>query len=311
LSVIGVVTVLWSLVRLGLFLLTYVIKPTGKYLPKTYGARTGAWAVVTGASDGIGKGFAEELAKDGFNVYLVSRTESKLKELADSLISQFKVQAKYLALDLSKGDVSDNVKEIKKSIEKLSEEAPVSLLVNNVGVNTPIPVCFEEMTNDEIEYQIKVNISFTTLLTHACLPILKKNKNSRSAIINLSSLTAEFPSAPYLSVYAGTKAYVTLWSKSVSSELNGSNVDVLAVSPAYVASAMSGFKKPSMLVEMPNNTARDSLNKLGSHSEATPTLKHAIQRYVVTQIAPEGIFTSQMMSQMKSTRDRLLKKKST
>jgi 17beta-estradiol 17-dehydrogenase / very-long-chain 3-oxoacyl-CoA reductase len=311
LSIIGAVTLLWTLVRLSLFLLTYVIKPTGKYLPKTYGARTGAWAIVTGASDGIGKGFAEELARDGFNVYLVSRTESKLKELADSLTSQFKVQAKYLALDLSKGEVSDNVKEIKKSVEKLSEEGPVSLLVNNVGVNTSMPVCFEEMTTDEIEYQVKVNITFTTLLTHALIPTLKKNKNSRSAIINLSSMTAEFPSAPYLSVYAGSKAYVTLWSKSVSSEMSGSNIDVLAVSPAYVASAMSGFKKASMLVEMPNNTARDSLNKLGSHTEATPALKHAIQRYVVTQIAPEGIFTSQMMSQLKNTRERLLKKKST
>jgi len=249
------------------------------------------------------------LARDGFNVYLVSRTESKLKELADSLTSQFKVQAKYLALDLSKGEVSDNVKEIKKSVEKLSEEGPISLLVNNVGVNTSIPVCFEEMTTDEIDYQVKVNITFTTLLTHALIPVLKKNKNSRSAIINLSSLTAEFPSAPYLSVYAGSKAYVTLWSKSVSSEMNGSNIDVLAVSPAYVASNMSGFKKGSMTVELPNNTARDSLNKLGSQTEATPALKHAIQRFVVTQIVPEKIFTSQMTSQLKATRERLLKKK--
>jgi len=176
LSVIGAVTLLFSLVKLGLFLLTYVIRPTGKYQPKTYGAKTGAWAVVTGSSDGIGKGFAEELARDGFNVYLVSRTESKLKELAESLTSQFKVQAKYLALDLSKGSVSDNVKAIQKSVEKLSEEGPISLLINNVGVNTEIPVHFEEMTTDEIEYQVNINITFTTLLTHAFIPILKKKQ---------------------------------------------------------------------------------------------------------------------------------------
>jgi len=93
--------------------------------------------------------------------------------------------------------------------------------------------------------------------------------------------------------------------------LSGSNVDVLAVSPAFVASAMSGIKKASLFVELPNKTARDSLNKLGTHTEATPALTHALQRFLYTHVVPEAIFTSQMGSQMKTSRERSLKKKST
>jgi len=307
---LGLATAIYLAFRFVRFLLTYVILPSGKYNPKKYGAGQGSWALITGSSDGIGKAFAEELAKDGFNLFLVSRTESKLKDLVDSLSNKYKIEAKYLAVDLSKG-VKEGLHQIKPHLEGL--EGKLSMLVNNVGVNTDIPVKFEEMPQEDILYLIDVNITFTLFLTQEAIPILKKNNHGRSAIINLSSITASFPSAPYLSVYAATKAFVKLWSKSLSTELAGSNIDNLAVSPAYVASAMSGFKRASLtkLVTMPNQTARDSLGKLGSFDEATPSLIHAVQRFVMMDVMPPAIINPILSSQLAANRAHLLKKKAT
>jgi len=303
---LGVLTAIYLAFRLVRFLLTYVILPNGKYNPKKYGAGQGSWALITGSSDGIGKGFAEELAKDGFNLFLVSRTESKLKALVESLTREYKIEAKYLALDLSKG-VKESLHLIKPHLEGL--EGKLGMLVNNVGVNTDIPVKFEEMPQEDILYLIDVNVTFTLLLTQAAIPILKKNNHGRSAIINLSSITAAFPSAPYLSVYGATKAFVQLWSKSLSTELAGSNVDNLAVSPAYVASAMSGFKKGSLIVTLPNATARDSLRKLGSYDEATPSLIHSVQRFLMADVCPPAIMNPFLSSQLAANRQKMLHKK--
>jgi len=313
LAFVGAVTLASLFVRLAFFLWTFVISPKGKYDPRKYGAKSSqgsSWAIITGSSDGIGKGFAEELAKDGFNLFLVSRTESKLKELSDVLINKYKIEARYLPLDLSNAsEMLSNVTKIREHV--VTNNWSVSMLVNNVGVNTAIPVNFVDMTNEEIHNQINVNVTFTTLITQSILPLLLKNKTGRSALINVSSISAEFPSSPFLSVYAGTKAYVTLWSKSLSSELSGTNCDVLVVSPAFVASNMSGFKKGSMIVALPNATARDTLNKLGTYTEVTPSIVHAIQRFLMTKLVPSFIIIPLMKRELSNTRQKLLKKKST
>jgi len=301
------------LIRVGLclfkFIKTYFLSKNGVYLPSKYGARNNSWAIVTGSSDGIGKGFAEELARDGFNLILVSRTESKLKDLSASIASQFKVEVKFVALDVSSRDqMQQNISKISDAIGNLS----VTVLVNNVGVNTDVPVEFAEMTKDEIDYQINVNVLFITHLTRALIPTLLNSANSKkthSAIINVSSYTAEMPAAPFLSVYAGTKGYVTLWSKALAAELSSMKCDVLCISPAFVASAMSGIKKTSFLVTSPTQTARDSLGKLGSLVEVTPSFSHGLQRFVVGFL-PDFIVIPKIHSQMASTRQRQLKRKS-
>jgi 17beta-estradiol 17-dehydrogenase / very-long-chain 3-oxoacyl-CoA reductase len=301
LSLVGAGFLLYLAFLVIRFVLNYVV--LNKPNLSVYGAKTGAWALVTGSSDGIGKGFAEELARAGFNLVLVSRTESKLNELAQQLREQFKVQTKVLAVDVSSASALPKTLE---DIHTLVSDIPLTILVNNVGVNTDIPVSLEEHTDEEIDRLVQVNVVFHTKITRALIPHLKKNK--RSAIVDLSSITQAFPTSPLLSVYAATKAYIATLSKAVHTELASQNVDVIAVSPAFVASAMSGFKKGSILVTLPNQTALDSLSKLGKYLEVTPSLVHALERLVVN-LLPVSIVGPQIYKSMKDTREKLLKRK--
>jgi len=301
LSLVGAGFLLYLAFLLVRFVLNYIVLNTPNL--SVYGAKTGAWALVTGSSDGIGKGFAEELARAGFNIVLVSRTESKLKELAQQLQEQYKVQTKILAVDVSSAPALPKTLE---DIQQLVSDIPLTILVNNVGINTDVPVPLEETTDDEIDRLVQVNILFHTKITRTLIPYLKKNK--RSAIVDLSSITAAFPTSPYLSVYAATKAYIATLSRAIHTELAPQNVDVIAVSPAFVASAMSGFKKGSLLVTLPNQTALDSLSKIGKYLEVTPSLVHAVERFAVS-LVPASISGPQILKSMKSTRERLLKRK--
>eukprot|EP01101_Sappina_pedata_P009888 TRINITY_DN608_c0_g1_i1.p1 TRINITY_DN608_c0_g1~~TRINITY_DN608_c0_g1_i1.p1 ORF type:complete len:322 (+),score=164.29 TRINITY_DN608_c0_g1_i1:121-1086(+) len=307
LAALGAFSVLLALVWLAKFVLYHFISKEGSYTPAKYGgARKGAWAVITGSSDGIGKGFAQELAKDGFNLLLVSRTESKLKDLSNQLSAEFGIQSRYIATDVSSlTDLHSNVERIRKEASGME----VTILVNNVGMNTDIPVEFHEMQDKEISDLLNVNVLFTTYLTRAIIPQLLERK-TKTAIINLSSVTAHFPSSPLLSVYAGSKAYISSWSKALTAELSHHNCDVLAVSPGFVVSAMSGYRKPSLLVATPTATARDTLGKLGVVSEISPYYAHALQRYVIGLI-PESFSASKIRATMMDVRKKKLQKLST
>jgi 17beta-estradiol 17-dehydrogenase / very-long-chain 3-oxoacyl-CoA reductase len=275
-----------------------------KFDAEKYGSKNGGWALVTGASDGIGKGFVEELASLGFNLILVSRTESKLKDLSESIANQYKVQTKYVAVDAGDAQsVNSNLNKIKEVVQTV----PLRILVNNVGTNTSIPVEFLEMTEEEIDSQLTCNVVFTTKLTKVCLPFL--TKNNPSALINLSSITGLFPSSPFMSVYAATKSYDLIFSNSIQPELKRFGCDVIAVTPSFVASQMSGFKKTNNFVTSPLQTAKDTLSKLGIFSHVTPFWSHDILR-IVSEYVPEKISVFLYYKQMKSTRERLLRKKS-
>eukprot|EP01103_Thecamoeba_quadrilineata_P018893 TRINITY_DN743_c0_g2_i1.p1 TRINITY_DN743_c0_g2~~TRINITY_DN743_c0_g2_i1.p1 ORF type:complete len:319 (-),score=53.40 TRINITY_DN743_c0_g2_i1:120-1052(-) len=269
-----------------------------------YGAKNGAWALVTGASDGIGKGFVEQLAKLGFNVFLVSRTATKLEEIVKEFSSKYPGQKfEYLAVDVAKPSVS--VSTLVEEIVTAIQNYPVTLLINNVGLNTAIPTEFTDISVESIEEQIRVNVTFTTLLTHSMIPHLKQNK--KSGIVILSSITWTFPTAPLLSVYAATKAYDAVLGRSLHTELKSSGVDVIAISPAFVASSMSQITKTSFTVMSPLQTAVDSLAKLGRFAEVTPSFPHGLTRTVIGLI-PYPIACSQIYSNLKATRAKMLRR---
>jgi len=299
-TVIGIVVSVYCLLQLLHFLYFFFLaKPN----LSAYGPKAGNWALVTGASDGIGKGFVEELARAGFNVALVSRTEAKLQQLAQHLKDTYSVETRYLSIDASSASqMTQNLERIKS----LVADVPLRVLVNNVGVNTKFPTLFIDMTEEEIDSLIQVNVVFHTRITQALLPQLKK-ASGRCAIIDLSSISATLPGAPFLSVYAASKAYISIFSRTLHYELSSRNIDVIAISPAFVASSMSGFKKTSLMVTSPTQTARDTFSKLGKYAEVTPSWTHAIQRFVMST-APASLVVSQTYNVMKTTREKLLQR---
>lgn len=192
---LGFLSVLKSSIAVLKWVYVCFLRP-GKNLKKY-----GSWALVTAPTDGIGKGFAFELARKGLNLVLVGRNPDKLKDVSDAIQSKYgKTQIKTVVVDFV-GDLSEGMTKIRDAIEGLD----VGVLINNVGLSYPYARFFHEVDNELLKNLIKVNIEGTTKVTQAVLPGMLKRK--KGAIVNIGSGAAiVIPSDPLYAVYAATKA---------------------------------------------------------------------------------------------------------
>ena len=182
-------------------------------------------ALITGASAGIGREFARQLAGRARSLILIARREQKLNELRDELNQEYpKIAISFRRTDLA------NLTELNELLEWLDHKGiDVDLLINNAGVGdsgafaTSNPIRNEQMT--------LVNIVALTTLTRHLLP--RMIARGRGGILNVSS-SAGFLPIPAFAVYAATKAYVTSLSEALRAELRGTGVSVCALCPGPV-----------------------------------------------------------------------------
>uniref|UniRef100_A0A182K3H2 Steroid dehydrogenase n=1 Tax=Anopheles christyi TaxID=43041 RepID=A0A182K3H2_9DIPT len=192
----------------------------------------GEWAVITGASDGIGKGYAEYLARKRMNIVLIARNESKLNRVADEILRKYSVRTKVVVADFSDGEaVYDHL-----ARELLALD--VGILVNNVGLSYERGMCMDELPKKLVWDLLTVNVASVTMLCHMLIPAMKKRR--RGLLINISSLSAAAP-APYLTVYSAAKVYVRNFSMALREELRPHQVEVQTVLPGFVRTNMTAF----------------------------------------------------------------------
>jgi 17beta-estradiol 17-dehydrogenase / very-long-chain 3-oxoacyl-CoA reductase len=222
----------------------------------------GAYAVVTGATDGIGKAVAMELAGRGFNIVLHGRNNKKLQtvkgEIENAHSGRQVVTIVHDAGANSRLDIS--------AIKSL----PISVLVNNVGGAEPKSLA--QSSSAQIDETINLNTLFPTHLTCDLLPHLMRP----ALILNVSSYVSVFP-PPYLAAYAGAKAFVTAFSNSLSREVE--SVETISLITGSVHSA--GNKKPVAFLR-PDSTAyaKSILSVVGCGKLSVfPYWPHAIQAY--------------------------------
>lgn len=179
------------------------------------------YALITGASKGIGKAMATKLAKSGYHLLLIARSESALDALATQLITQFRVKVTYLALDLSQADSS------RIAANWCQQETnQLSILINNAGFGL-----WGDFANLELEEQmnmIQLNLDAVLRLTHHLLPLLKLQK--QSYILNVAS-TAAYQAVPTLALYAASKAFILSYSRALRYELKNTNITVSCTCP--------------------------------------------------------------------------------
>jgi uncharacterized protein len=182
-------------------------------------ARYGGWAVVTGASSGIGECYAIALAKRGFPLVLTARREDRLTALASRLADEHGVETHVVPLDLGQPGACGRL------VEGIGDR-DVGLLVNNAGFG--FSGRFLDIDREHYEAMVQLNCAVPVSLTHLLLPGLLER--GRGAMIILASVAGYQPT-PFFAVYGATKAFDLMLGEALWSELQGTGVDVLAVSP--------------------------------------------------------------------------------
>ena len=181
-------------------------------------------ALITGASSGIGRELANIHASKGGNLVIVSRTKADLLKVKEEIESTYNVQVDYIAKDLTK---ITSAQEIYDEIK--AKDITIDYLMNNAGYGGQ--GLFYERSWEKDLGMIQVNVLALTNLTRLFLPDFVARNSGK--ILNTSS-TASFMPGPLQAVYFATKSYVTSFSNSIASELEGTNVTVTALLPGAI-----------------------------------------------------------------------------
>jgi 17beta-estradiol 17-dehydrogenase / very-long-chain 3-oxoacyl-CoA reductase len=266
-------------------------------------AKDGKWAVVTGASDGIGKGFCFELARAGVRrIVLISRTASKLEAVATELKAKYEsLETMVIPFDFAAaGDAQYS--ELQNKLASLD----VSILVNNVGVNTELFYPLGQNNWTDVKAMLDVNIGATVRMTHMLVEKMAKAKCG--LVLNLSSFTGVHP-APMMSIYSASKSFVNAFSDALHYEYADRGVTVRAYTPFYVVSSMSGFKRGTLMVPTAVQFARTALKSITCQPVvSSPYWVHGVLQNVLSWL-PRGFVASRVRAQMVATTKRFLRKK--
>ncbi|KAL2362678.1 hypothetical protein RJZ56_004424 [Blastomyces dermatitidis] len=244
----------------------------------------GSWALVTGASDGIGKEFSLQLARAGYNILLVSRTTSKLDDVANEIKSKSpSVQTKLFAMDFFENNDDDYEK-----LKLLIQDLDISILINNVGRSHSMPTPFVLTPLEEMESIITINCMGTLRITQLVAPGMMQRK--RGLIMTMASFAGMIPT-PLLATYSGSKAFLQYWSIALGSELKPYGVQVELVQSHLVTSALSKIRRPTVTVPVPRNFVRATLSKIGRGSglsayayTSAPYWSHGVMAFALTQV---------------------------
>lgn len=229
----------------------------------------GPWALVTGATDGIGKEYATQLAAKGVNIVLISRSRDKLGDLSTHLNSLYDVQVRTVAVDFTKGQ------EIYSEILLALEGLEITTLINNVGMSYPAPSYFHELEDKPCMDILNCNILSTTLMIKMLLPSMVAR--SHGFIINVGSLASEV-SFPFLSLYAATKSFVDKLSNDLHLEYGNKGIFIQSLVPCSVATKMSHIQRPSFFVPSTEEFVSSALVDLAARKRRTPGyFAHSLQ----------------------------------
>lgn len=239
-------------------------------------ARYGSWALVAGASEGLGAEFAYQIAARGLNLVLVARRQELLDKLSTEIAQKHAVEVRTLPLDLARTDTSDLIIEATRDLE-------IGLLVYNaaaVAIGSYLQISLEDHRRE-----IAVNCRMPMELAHILGQTMIKRQ--RGGIILLSSMSAS-QGTPLVANYGATKAYNLVLAEGLWAELRSQGVDVLASLPAPVNTPRYQATTPggSLLALTPRLVVSDALDSLGKGPGTIPGWTYRLAGIVMQRLIP-------------------------
>lgn len=211
----------------------------------------GEWALITGASSGIGEAFAEKLASKGINLAIAARRIDRLIALSERLQQSYNVKIIPIQVDLTAHDFLSSIQSNLKNIE-------IGILINNAGIG--LNGNFKDFAPEEISNLIQLNCIVPSLLTSSFLGgMIQKRKG---AIIFLSSTVGLNPT-PFMSIYSASKSFNYFLGDSLWYELKNYNIDVLTLVPGSTKTEFPRLNKNKFLTASPEHVADSAIEALG------------------------------------------------
>ncbi|KAM5137810.1 inactive hydroxysteroid dehydrogenase-like protein 1 [Mantella aurantiaca] len=288
LAAVGICFIMWNLFNLLRFwysmIQQYVIPCL---LSRTKHIRQyGEWAIVTGATSGIGKAYAEELASHGINIILISRSPEKLKKVSEAITETYRVKTRFIVADFSLGrEVYPHIKEALRNVD-------VGILVNNAGVVEDDIQITTEIPEDKLWEIMNVNIAAAVMMVHIVLPGMVQRK--RGAIVNVSSALCCKPT-PLANMYASSKTFMDHFTRALHYEYASKGIFIQSLVTFFVRTNMTELStflktKPYILLEA-KNYACQAVRTIGISQRTAGHLSHSIQVSLIYWI-PEWLWVS-------------------
>ncbi len=236
---------------------------------KNFKQKYGPWALVTGASTGIGRSIGGQLAQQGLNLVAVARNQSKLEILKNDLEAKYDIQVKTISVDLSKPAASSEIAEQTADID-------IGLLVANAGIENNGPF-IDNDANDESRL-LALNIVSPMQLSHFFAK--RFTDRGKGGILLISSLFG-YQGVPYVANYSASKAYILSLGEALNVELKPLGIDVTVLSPGMTKTPMTDnmsvdFNRMPITQHAPEVVASVGLNALGKKATVVPGLINKI-----------------------------------
>lgn len=253
----------------------------------------GSWAVVTGATDGIGKAVAKELAKRGLNLVLISRSKDKLDAVSEEIKKSNDVEVKTISYDFSNPNDYE-------SLSSVIQPLDIGLLVNNVGISYDHPDFY--LHYDEKYFDDMVNINITSVLKMTRIVLKQMVERKKGLLVHLSS-SSSLQIVPFLSVYSASKVFVNNFSESLHHEYSKSGIKSQVVYPYFVATKLSKLRPNGLMVPSAEQYAQQMVNAIGLSKSMSGFWFHEIF-LAITSILPKWFVVMQTKKMMDATRRR-------
>lgn len=231
-------------------------------------------ALITGASSGIGKALAYEMAKKKFDVILVARNKERLEKIANDIHEKFGVSTTSYQQDLSLPGAANELHE-----KIVQDQFRIDVLVNNAGFGDHSP--FVDANQDKLMNMIQLNIGALTELTHLLLPGMIERGYGK--IMNVASVAAFMP-GPLMSVYFATKAYVLHFSEALNNELQGTGVTVTTLCPGATKTEFQAAANTNESMMKGNIPTAEDVAKFGLKAmlKGKPVAIHGFKNWFMT-----------------------------